>query len=245
VSRVTFIGTSDAFGAGGRRQAAIFVETTGGGLLLDCAPTTNTGLAALGIPRSAVDVIAVSHFHADHFAGIPSFVLASIYEDRRHHPLVVAGPPGVEGRVIAAADAIGHGITGREMPFDLRFVELPAGRRVDLGPARVRSFAVNHQPESCPHGLDLEAGGRRLVYSGDTGWFDDLPRHTRGADLFICDCTFHTPAFAEHMAYRELIEHAPSLDCERLILTHLGASMSERRGQLELETADDGLTIEL
>jgi ribonuclease BN (tRNA processing enzyme) len=245
VSRVTFVGTSDAFGAGGRRQAAIFVETASGGLLLDCAPTTITGLAALGIPRCAVDVIAVSHFHADHFAGIPSFVLASIYADLRRQPLVIAGPPGVEARVLAAADAIGHSITGREMPFALRFVELPAGRLVDLGPARARSFPVNHQPESCPHGLDLEMGGRRLVYSGDTGWFDGLPRYTRGADLLICDCTFHAPSFAEHMAYSDLIERAPSLGCERLVLTHLGASMSERRGQLELETADDGLTIEV
>lgn len=245
MSHVTFIGTSDAFGAGGRRQAAIFVETTSGGLLLDCAPTTNTGLAALGIPRCAVDVIAVSHFHADHFAGIPTFVLASIYADLRRQPLVIAGPPGVETRVRAAADAIGHSLSGREMPFALRFVELPAGRLVDLGPARARSFAVNHQPESCPHGLDLEVVGRRLVYSGDTGWFDDLPRHTRGADLLICDCTFHEPTFPEHIAYRELIERAPSLACERLIVTHLGASMSERRGQLEIETADDGLRLEL
>lgn len=245
MSRVTFIGTSDAFGAGGRRQAAIFVETTSGGLLLDCAPTTNTGLNALGIPRSSVDAIAVSHFHADHFAGIPMFVLASIYEDLRRHALVIAGPPGVEARVLAAAAAMGHAIVGREMSFALRFVELPAGQLVDLGPARARSFAVHHQPESCPHGLDLEVDGRRLVYSGDTGWFDDLPRHTRGADLLICDCTFHEPVFAQHMAYLELIERAPSLACERLILTHLGASMSERRGLLELETADDGLEIEL
>jgi len=245
VSRVTFIGTSDAFGAGGRRQAAIFVETTSGGLLPDCAPTTNTGLNALGIPRSSVDAIAVSHFHADHFAGIPMFVLASIYEDLRRHALVIAGPPGVEARVLAAAAAMGHAIVGREMSFALRFVELPAGQLVDLGPARARSFAVHHQPESCPHGLDLEVDGRRLVYSGDTGWFDDLPRHTRGADLLICDCTFHEPVFAQHMAYLELIERAPSLACERLILTHLGASMSERRGLLELETADDGLEIEL
>ena len=47
------------------------------------------------------------------------------------------------------------------------------------------------------------------------------------------------------MAYSDLIERVPSLGCERLVLTHLGASMSERRGQLELETADDGLRLEL
>jgi ribonuclease BN (tRNA processing enzyme) len=114
---------------------------------------------------------------------------------------------------------------------------------VDLGPAR--ALLPVTPARVLPHGLDLEMGGRRLVYSGDTGWFDDLPRHPRGADLLICDCTFHAPAFAEHMAYSDLIERAPSLGCERLVLTHLGASMSERRGQLELETADDGLTIEV
>jgi len=245
MSRVTFVGTSDAFGAGGRRQSAIFVETRSGGLLLDCAPTTNTGLAALDIPRGAVDAIAVSHFHGDHFAGIPALLLAAIYEDQRRHALVIAGPPGVERRVHEAADAMGYGLADRELRFALRFAELPAGQLVDLGPARVRSFAVQHQPDSCPHGLDLEVDGRRVVFSGDTGWFDDLPQHTRGADLFLCECTFHDPVIPEHMAYNELVARAPKFACERLLLTHLGASMSERRGLLELETADDGLRIEV
>ena len=245
MSRLTFIGTSDAFGAGGRRQAAIFVETASGGLLLDCAPTTNTGLAELGIARDAVDAIAISHFHADHFAGIPGFLLAAIYEDRRRHPLVVAGPPGVEARVRGAADAIGSGLAGRELPFALRWVELAAEQRVDVGPATLRAFAVQHQPDSCPHGLHVESGGRRLVYSGDTGWFDDLPRHTRGADLFVCECTFAEPVIPEHMAYSELVTRASRFGCERLVLTHLGTDMADRRGQLEIPTADDGLTLEL
>ena len=245
MSRVTFIGTSDAFGAGGRRQSAIFVEARSGGLLLDCAPTTNTGLAALDIPRGAIDAIAISHFHGDHFAGIPAYLLAAIYEDERRHPLLIAGPPGVEMCVRGAADAMGYGLAGRELPFALRFVELPAGPLFDLGPARVRSFPVQHQPDSCPHGLDLEVDGRRIVFSGDTGWFDDLPQHTRGADLFVCECTFHEPLIPEHMAYRELVERAPRFACERLVLTHFGTAMSELRGQLELETADDGLRIEV
>jgi ribonuclease BN (tRNA processing enzyme) len=245
VSRVTFIGTSDAFGAGGRRQSAILIESASGALLVDCAPTTGTGLADLGIPRDAIDAIAVSHFHGDHFAGIPAFLLAAIYEDRRRHALQIAGPPGVEARVRTAADAMGYGLGDHEMPFALRFVELPADQRVDLGAAHVRSFAVHHQPDSCPHGLDLEVDGRRIVFSGDTGWFDDLPRHTRGADLFICECTFHEPVMPEHMAYSELLGRAPRFACERLLLTHLGASMHDRRGQLELETADDGLRIEV
>jgi len=242
--KVVFVGTSDAFGAGGRRQSAIFVETPGGGgVLLDCAPTTASGLVALGIERQAIDVIALSHFHADHFAGVPQLVLASMYEDRRRRPLVVAGPPGVEARVRAAADAIGHGLAGRELPFELRFVELPPDEVVDVGPARLATFPVHHQPETCPHGLRLEAGGRTIAYSGDTGWFDALPARLRSADLAICECTFLAPSFEYHLDYETLAERASRFECGRLVLTHLGPAMAEQRGRLAHETADDGLAL--
>lgn len=243
--KVVFVGTSDAFGAGGRRQSAIFVETAGGGVLLDCAPTTASGLAALGIERQAIDVIALSHFHADHFAGVPQLVLASMYEDRRRRPLVVAGPPGVEARVRAVGEAVGHALDGRELPFALRFVELPPEQVVDVGPARLASFPVHHQPDTCPHGLRLEAGSRSIAFSGDTGWFDELPERLRGADLAICECTFLAPTFEYHLDYATLAERASRFECGRLVLTHLGPEMAERRGRLALDTADDSLALRI
>src|SRR5690606_14625302 len=96
MSEVVFVGTSDAFGAGGRRQSAIFARGERGGMLLDCGATTNTGLAQLGIPRDEVDVILISHFHGDHFGGIPAFLYAALYSDRRRHPLDIVGPPEIE-----------------------------------------------------------------------------------------------------------------------------------------------------
>jgi ribonuclease BN (tRNA processing enzyme) len=245
VTRVTFVGTSDAFGAGGRRQAAIVVETAGGSLLLDCAPTTVTGLAALGIDRRALDAVVVTHFHADHFAGIPSLVLASTYADRRRTPLVVAGPPGVEARVRLAAQAIGHDFEDRDLGFPLRFAELAPGRPLELAGAHVQGFGVHHQPESLPHGLRVTSAGQTLAYTGDTGWFDALPEHVAGSDLCICECNFLEPTLAYHLDYRTLGERAEALTCGRLLLTHLGAEMSEQRGHLALETADDGLALTL
>ena len=245
MTRATFVGTSDAFGAGGRRQAAIFVETPSGGLLLDCAPTTGTGLAALGLPREAVDAIAITHFHADHFAGIPQLLVGAHYEDGRRRPIAIAGPPGVEARVRAAADAVGLGLDNHPFGFEIRFAEFAPGRALDLGLARIDAFPTFHQPESIPHGLIVSAGGRRLAYSGDTGWFDGLPDFARGADLCICECTFLEASFEYHLDYRTLVERASRFACERLVLTHLGTQMAPLRGRLEIETADDGLTIAL
>ena len=97
MSEVAFIGTSDAFGAGGRRQSAVFVRAPGGGVLLDCGSTTGTGLSAMGIERGEIDTILVSHFHGDHFGGIPSVLLAALYDDERKEPLRIAGPPAFSG----------------------------------------------------------------------------------------------------------------------------------------------------
>ena len=245
MTRATFIGTSDAFGAGGRRQAAILLDTPSGGLLLDCGPTTATGLAALGLPRDAVDAIAVTHFHADHFAGIPQLLIGAQYEDARRKPISIAGPPGVEARVRAAAAAVGLPLESHTFDFEIRFAELAPGRTLDLGLARMEAFQTYHQPDSSPHGVIVSVDGRRLAYSGDTGWFDGLPDFVRGADLCICECTFLEASFEYHLDYRTLLERAPGFGCERLVLTHLGTQMAPLRGRLELETADDGLKIEL
>jgi ribonuclease BN (tRNA processing enzyme) len=245
VRRIVFVGTSDAFGAGGRRQAAILLESRTGRILLDCAPTTGTGLAALGIERESIDAILLSHYHADHFAGLPQFLLASLYEDRRARPLVVAGPGDVASRVWAAARAMGHAFDPEAFPFELRFTSLAAGRELDLGAARVSAFAAHHQPDSEPHGLVVEAGTTRVVYTGDTGWFEGLAGEVEGASLLVSECTFFERDFEYHMNYRTLRDRMDELDCGRIIITHLGAEMAHRRGALEIETADDGLTVPL
>jgi ribonuclease BN (tRNA processing enzyme) len=135
MSEVLFVGTSDAFGAGGRRQSAVFVRGSRGALLLDCGVTTNTGLEAEGIQRDEIDAIVVSHFHGDHFGGIPLLLLGALYEDRRTRPLHIAGPPDIEARVHALADAMGHGIRERDWSFEIRFSEVPPGTTHQLGPA--------------------------------------------------------------------------------------------------------------
>jgi len=243
MSELVFVGTSDAFGAGGRRQAAVLVRFAGGAVLLDCGGTTLSGLNALGASREEIDAILLSHFHADHFAGVPQFLLATQYEDRRRRPLLIAGPPGVESRVRAMSGALGHPLDPHSLGYALEFLELGPGREVEVGPTLASAFETVHQPEACPHGLVVRRGNDRIVYSGDTGWFDGLPRRAAGARVFVCECTQLRRGYAYHLSHDELEEHAGRFDCGRILLTHLGAETSARRGQLVFETADDGLVV--
>lgn len=245
MTEVVLIGTSDAFGSGGRRQSAYLVRAASGGALLDCGQTTGTGLAVLGISRDEIDVIVVSHFHADHFGGIPLFLLAAKYQDARRKPLLIVGPPTIESRVRNVAMALGHPIEDRELGFPIQFQEISAGSVVELGPVRARAFETLHSPDSCPHGLIIETGSHRIAYSGDTGWFDELPREVAGADLFLCECTQVDQTFEFHLSLEELADRRSSFDVGDLILTHLGEKMRTLTDYLGFDIADDGRIVKL
>jgi ribonuclease BN (tRNA processing enzyme) len=245
LSELVFIGTSDAFGAGGRRQSAVFARGERGGMLLDCGGTTNTGMAQLGIERDEVDVILVSHFHGDHFGGIPHFLYAALYTDERTHPIEIVGPPDVEARIRGLARAMGHRLEDREWTFPVQYREIHPEQTLEAGPAEISAFSTQHQLEAHPQGYRVRLGRECIAYSGDTGWFEGLPAQIAGSDLFICECTLHRAELDFHLSLDELREHRDDLDCGRLILTHLGEEMTAQRGQIELETADDGTAVKL
>ena len=239
------IGTSDAFGAGGRRQSAYLLRAPTGSVLLDCGGSTASGLTALGIERDEIDAILLTHFHADHFGGVPLLLLGAHYVDRRRRPLYIAGPQGVEQRVRQVARALGHSLDDHRLGFELRFLEIPVGTTREIGPVEARSFSTFHSPDSAPHGLVVNAGQRRVAYSGDTGWFDALPGEVNSADLFLCECTQVEREFEYHLSLDELAERSREFDCGRLVLTHLGAEMRTLQDSRGFELADDGRVLKL
>jgi ribonuclease BN (tRNA processing enzyme) len=242
---VLCVGTADAFGSGGRRQSAYLVRAPSGTILLDCGASTNIGLAVLGVERDEIDAVILSHFHADHFGGIPLFLLAALHRDARRKPLRIAGPPGVEARVRQVAAALGHPLERQDWSFPIRFQELSTEAEAEAGPVAVRTFPTRHSPDSQPRGVRIRAGARNLVYSGDTGWFDELPARVDGADLFLCECTQLDGSYEFHLSLEELGRRRREFDCGRLLLTHLGESMRARGDHDGFEVADDGLVIRL
>jgi len=213
-------------------------------VLLDCGVTTLAALKRDGIPSSAIDAVLISHLHGDHFAGLPFLFLEYVYVEPRTRPLRIAGPPGTEARVHELFRAMYRDASADPLPYPLEFVELQPGVPVDVAGARVDSFRVPHTENELSLGLRVETEGRSILYSGDTGWTDELVRQSEGTDLFICECCFYETRLDFHLDYPRLEENHERFGTRRLILTHFGREVLARR-DLELELAHDGLVVGL
>ena len=64
-----------------------------------------------GVEPNAVSTVLVSHLHGDHFAGLPFFLLDAQLVSRRTAPLLLAGPPGFEERLMIVMEAMFAGST--------------------------------------------------------------------------------------------------------------------------------------
>ncbi len=94
--KLTIIGCGDAFGSGGRLNTCFHVAAGETSFLIDCGATSLPALKARGIDRNGIGFILITHFHADHFGGIPFFILDAQFFSKRTAPLIIAGPRGLQ-----------------------------------------------------------------------------------------------------------------------------------------------------
>jgi len=240
---VQFLGTGDAFGSGGRLQACIRVQTGNFHFLLDCGASALVSMKRFGVDPSGIPLILLSHLHGDHFAGIPFLILDGQFS-RRTQPLLIAGPPGVEGRVREAMEVFFPGSLRVQRKFPVEFSEMKEKTESVFGNIRVTPFAMVHPSGSASYALRVRCGGKEIGYSGDTEWNENLIAAAKGTDLFISECYFFDKKINYHMNYQTLQAQKENLGSRRLVLTHMGDEVLNRlQSVTDVELAEDGKKI--
>lgn len=240
------LGSGDPFGSGGRNQSGYLLEAGSRRVLLDCGGSTVAALKRHDVNTAGVGLVLVTHFHGDHVAGLPF-----LYHDYQHvtprpSALVVGGPAGVRRRVERIYKTLYPGSAKARRRFRVRYRVLSAGRAFlppGMNGLRVVPFRVRHAAPGSSFGYRVEIAGRRLVYTGDTGWFPELPRATRGAHLLLCECTHRHQASAGHLSLSELRAHRRSLGVRRILLTHLGPELAHLGSLPGFRLARDGMKV--
>lgn len=240
-----FVGSGDAFGSGGRLNTCFHVVGERANFLIDCGASSLVGLKRLGIARDAIDAILVTHFHGDHFGGIPYFVLDAHF-GKRARPLVIAGPPGIEGWYLRALEAAFEHFSTIKLAFDLQLVTLPERVATAIGPLQITPFPVVHGNSGGPFfAYRIAVESRVIAYSGDTEWTDTLIEAARGADLFVTECYAYDKPIRNHLNFKTIEQQLPHIGAKRVILTHMSDDMLAHAAKVPHATAGDGMVVRL
>jgi ribonuclease BN (tRNA processing enzyme) len=243
--QLRFIGCGDALGSGGRGNTCFHVTGDSVNFLIDCGASSLPALKRLDIARDGIDLILITHFHGDHFGGLPFFLLDAQFT-RRTRPLVIAGPQGMETRLTQVMEAMFEHSSKTKQRFDLSVVALEPEESRSFGAVNVTPYSVVHGESGGPFlAYRIEAEGRVIAYSADTEWTETLIPAAREADLFIAEAYYYDKIVKNHLSLTTLEAHLSEINARRLILTHMSDDMLGRLASLSYTTASDGVVVEL
>jgi ribonuclease BN (tRNA processing enzyme) len=245
--RLTVLGSSPSWPNPGEAQSGYLVETGGGRLVLDCGNGIVSRLRALEAPPP--DAIVLSHLHPDHIADVLSLFWGRL-SGALDWPTALYVPPG--GRVVLAdlVEVWDWRLSLFESAVPVR--EYRTAAPLEVAGATLRFARTHHSPHS--YLIRVEAGGRTLVYTGDTAAVPVVAQHARGADVLLCEATEAEPAAGGqrvHLTPTEAAAIAVEAGVERLVLTHVPAELrpaalaAARASRPRTELALPGLTLDV
>ncbi len=242
---LTVLGAGDAFASGGRLQASYVLRSKSANVLIDAGPTLLAGLKRAGIEAATLNLALITHLHGDHFAGLPFLILEYLYESPALRRLTIAGPRNLESRVWAMFRLMYPKSPAERVARKLKFVTLKPGVRSRFAGVTVDCIRTPHTTGDVSLALKVTADGKSLVFSGDTGWTEDLVALSANADLMLLECTYFETEAAFHLSYPRIAANLERFKARRVVLTHLGRETLRRSGEIGLEMAYDGMTLPL
>ena len=163
---VCLLGTGGMMPLPYRWLTSLLVRYNGKSILLDCGEGTQIALKKKGWSPNPISLILITHFHADHIAGLPGMLLSMGNSDRRE-PVMIVGPKGLS-RVIESLRVIAP-----ELPFEIKFIEITQPEQViELNGYRITAFKVNHNVLCYGYTLEILRQGK---FSAERAKEQDIP----------------------------------------------------------------------
>ncbi len=240
---VTFVGSGDAFGTGGRFQTCILVDAPGIRFAIDIGASSLIALNKLEIPHNSMDVIVLTHFHADHSGGIALMLMDAMLGAKRKAPLTVAGPVDTKARLDQMGRVLMPGSEAMAAKFPLDYVEMECLREHSVRGLKITTYPADHPRQTSPTAVRIEVAGKVIAYTSDGDWTEHTPALAHHADLLIAECYYYEKPIRFHLNYRTIKSRRSQLTPKRLVLTHLGSEMLNNKHLVIEECAYDGLVI--
>lgn len=133
-----------------RWLTSLLVRWEGKELLIDCGEGTQIAMHAQGYSCRHIDTILLTHYHADHTAGLPGLLLSMAKADRTE-PVTIIGPKGLP-EILK-----GVYLVARYIPFEIHYMELDESEQsFDIENLHVTAFALKHSVPCYGYQLELQ-----------------------------------------------------------------------------------------
>lgn len=244
---LTLHGTGAGEPSGDRLASALTARFSDSSLVLfDAGEGCSRAMIRDGVDLMDITTVAISHMHADHWAGLPNLIMAWAVAKRKTPVHIHLPPKSGEffERMLAIAYnfserrsfTITHGILS---PFSL-----PDGWRAEIFATThldsVKEYADMYGVADTAYGYRLLNGSRKIIFSQDIGSEEDLAMEMTGAELVICE--------AAHVEPAKVLAMARERGVRRLVFTHVPPREVSFPGTfdgIEWSVAADGYLIEL
>jgi ribonuclease Z len=222
---LVFLGTAGSMPTAQRNPPAILLRRGGDRLLFDCGEGTQRQLqrSTVGLPE--LEEIFLTHFHADHFLGLPGMLKTFALRGREETPLTVYGPRGLKELFSRLRTFVGR------LSYPVTLVELEAGERLERVDHRIEPFAVEHGRDALGYALvEQERPGRFDVAAADALGVPSGPERGRlqaGEPIALADGRVVTPqqVLGETRPGRRIVIAGDTAPCAHTVQAAHGADV--------------------
>jgi ribonuclease BN (tRNA processing enzyme) len=245
--KLVILGSGTSVPHAKRSSSCYWLETAGGSrLLLDASGDAPHRMAEEQLDWSNLDAIWISHFHWDHFAGLPSLLFGMKWApktQKRTKGMRIVGGKGLRDMLEQLNETNNFKLL--DQGFSVEVVEVDPGQEFEL----TRGLSANvmttrHKKESLALRV-VDTDKKSLVYTSDTGFSEELIPFCSGADVLLMECSYRKDKPVQtHLELSEAMKIASSSAPGKLVLTHLSAQWDQFDVAEEAGRMWSGTTIE-
>ena len=238
--KIIFAGTSHGIPERDRFCSSTFLEVDEKVYIIDAGAPISPLLLRYGLRHKDVQGVFVTHFHGDHFEGLPEFCdqISWYYLDAQPEIYLP------EQRCIDLLQTWLQSMTKTRQEHLLLRQYQPGPVYAD-GTISVEAIPTRHIPSA--HAFRIRAEDKTLLFTGDMSWgYPEFSLLLGGLqyDLVVCEGAHNTSLAACSDIFRQA-------NTKRLVINHLNPAKTEgietvqNTFPFEVTLAHDGYTVEL
>lgn len=233
---LTVLGCGGTWADPGGATSGYLLRHDGFNLWVDAGSGTLSRLEQI-VPMGEIDAVLITHAHPDHFVDLYPCFYARHYGGAGAPGLPLFCPDGFFDHVSRLVSDDSRAVM--TVAYDV--LPLHDGHDFEIGPFRVRAREMAHIGVHSL-GYRLEADGRSIAYTGDTGPCEALVDLAHEADVLVAEATWQDgmTLLPFHLSAAQAGENATAAGAGRLVLTHIWPSLDKERSRAEATTTFAG-----